>query len=82
MKASVQSKVRLAPILLWQHRLAGIATTLETDTCNAARKFRKLFIEAIHEVAKEEGLDDGEILVYEAGECTYILYIYYVELYT
>lgn len=53
-----------------------------TDTCNAARKFRKLFIEAIHEVAKEEGLDDGEILVYEAGECTYILYIYYVELYT
>ena len=30
----MQSKVRLAPILLWQHRLAGIATTLEKRSGN------------------------------------------------
>ena len=44
-----------------------------TDTCNAARKFRRLFIEAIREVAKEEGLDEKEIAVWEAGELN-ILY--------
>ena len=39
-----------------------------TDTCNAARKYRRLFMESIHAVAKEEGLEEDEIRVYEAGK--------------
>ena len=42
------------------------------DTCNAARKFLKLFIKAIREVAKEEGFDEKEIAVWEAGELNII----------
>jgi len=37
-----------------------------TDTCNPARKFRKLLIEAISEIACKEGMDKAEIKVYEA----------------
>ena len=37
-----------------------------TDTCNAARKFRRLMIEAIKDAAKEEGMRDDSIHVFEA----------------
>ena len=39
-----------------------------TDTCNTARKFRKLLKEAIKEVAIAEGMDEDEVVVWEAGK--------------
>ena len=39
---------------------------LMTDTCNPARKFCKLLIRAIVDIAKEEGMTDKSIKVYEA----------------
>ena len=39
-----------------------------TDTCNAARKFRRLPIEAITEIAKKEGLTSNQINIFEAGQ--------------
>ena len=39
-----------------------------TDTCHAATKFMRLFVESIIQVAKDEGLPAREIKVYQAGE--------------
>lgn len=39
-----------------------------TDTCNPARKFRRLFVAAIKEIAKEEGMSEEDIHIFEAGE--------------
>ena len=41
---------------------------LMTDTCNPARKFRRLLMKAISEVAEKEGMSADEIQIYEAGE--------------
>ena len=40
-----------------------------TDTCNPARRFRRLLIEAITRIAIEEGMDKDDISIFEAGEC-------------
>jgi len=39
-----------------------------TDTCNAARKYRKLLIESIKKIAEEDGMDPDQIQVWEAGK--------------
>lgn len=44
-----------------------------TDTCNTARKFRRLLKEAIKEVAVAEGMDEHEVVVWEAGEYLFII---------
>ena len=41
---------------------------LMTDTCNAARKLRRLLKEAITKIAKERGMPALEIVIYEAGK--------------
>ena len=41
---------------------------LMTDTCNAARKFRRLLKDSIREIALEEGMEENKIMVFEAGE--------------
>ena len=38
-----------------------------TDTCHPATKFRRLFVEAIEEVALAEGLPKNQIQIYQAG---------------
>ena len=38
---------------------------LMTDTCNTAQKFQKLLREVIESVAKENGMTEDEINVYE-----------------
>ena len=48
-----------------------------TDTCNTARKFRKLLKEAIKEVAMSEGMDEDEVVVWEAGKYLLILIMNY-----
>ena len=45
---------------------------LMTDTCNPARKFRRLLMKAISEVAEKEGLTAEEIQIYEAGENAFL----------
>ncbi len=37
-----------------------------TDTCSPARKFRRLLIEAIVEIAQKEGMDAEQIKIFEA----------------
>ena len=39
-----------------------------TDTCNPARKFCRLFKEAIRKIAKESDMTDKDIKIYEAGK--------------
>ena len=39
-----------------------------TDTCNAARKYRKLLMESIKQIAVEDGMDPDQIQVWEAGK--------------
>ena len=39
---------------------------LMTDTCNRAQNFRKLLLKAIEAEAKENGMTEDEINVYEA----------------
>ena len=41
---------------------------ITTDTCNAARKFRNLLMVAITEIAREEGMSEEDIPIYEAGK--------------
>ena len=38
-----------------------------TDTCNPARRFRKLLISAISDIAKDDGMKAEDIRMYEAG---------------
>ena len=47
-----------------------------TDTCNPARKFRKLFMAAITEIAEEEGMTKNEITIYEAGKSYQYMHVY------
>ena len=42
-----------------------------TDTCSAARRFRRLLKAEIHKIGKEMGMTDGDIQIYEAGTLTY-----------
>lgn len=42
-----------------------------TDTCNAARKYRRLLMEAIKQIAEEDGMTVEQIAVWEAGEYLY-----------
>ena len=44
-----------------------------TDTCNAARKFRRLLIEAMNEIEKKEGMPSNQINIFEAGKLYNIL---------
>ena len=44
-----------------------------TDTCNADRKFLRLLIEAITEIAKKEGMKSNQINIFEAGKLYNIL---------
>ena len=39
-----------------------------TDTCNAARKCRKLLMESIKKIAEEDGMDPDQIQIWEAGK--------------
>ena len=38
-----------------------------TDTCNAARKYRRLLMESIKKIAEEDGMSPDQITVWEAG---------------
>ena len=44
-----------------------------TDTCNAARKFRRLIIEAITKITKKQGMTSNKINIFEAGKFYNIL---------
>ena len=44
-----------------------------TDTCKAVRKFRRLIVEAINEIAKKEGMTSNQINIFEAGKLYNIL---------
>ena len=60
--------------LAYQLSIAKLAKSgwIMTDTCNAATKFRKLFIESIKQVAIDRGMPARQIRIYEAGEyCSY-----------
>ena len=39
-----------------------------TDTCNAARKYRRLLVESIKQIAEEEGIPKKQIKVFKAGK--------------
>ena len=39
-----------------------------TDTCNPARKFRRLLKAAIIEIARAEGMSEEDIIIFEAGK--------------
>ena len=39
-----------------------------TDTCNPARKFWKLLISAISDIAKDDGMKEEDIRMYKAGK--------------
>ena len=47
-----------------------------TDTCNAARKFRRLPIDAITEISNKEGMASNQINIFEAGKLYKILLHY------
>ena len=38
-----------------------------TDTCNSARKYRRLLVESIKQIVEEEGIPKERIKVFEAG---------------
>ena len=44
-----------------------------TDTCNADRKFRRLLIEDITEIANKQGMTRNQIKIFEAGKLYNIL---------
>ena len=39
-----------------------------TDTCNAAKKYRRLLVESTKQIAEEEGIPKERIKVFEAGK--------------
>ena len=45
-----------------------------TDTCNAARKYRRLIVESIKQIAEEEGIPKEQIKLFEAGKVINSLY--------
>ena len=45
---------------------------LMTNTCNTAQKFRKLLHKVIEAEAKEKGMTEDEINVYETGCCHHL----------
>ena len=54
-----------------------------TDTCNAARLYRRLLMESIKQVAKEDGMTSEQITVWEAGApFRYLLYLRYLPILT
>ena len=44
-----------------------------TDNCNATRKFQRLLIEAITEIARKEGMTRNQINIFESGKLYNIL---------
>ena len=62
------------PILLTIAKLAQSGWIM-TDTCNTARKYRRLFVAAIIKVAREAGMSEAEIRVFEAGTALCMYYV-------
>ena len=46
-----------------------------TDTCSPMQKFRRLFKEAVIKIAKDEGMDDDDIHVFQAGKPKQIKFV-------
>ena len=47
-----------------------------TDTCNAARKYRRLLVEKIKQIAEEEGIPKEQLKVFETGKVINIFEYY------
>ena len=46
-----------------------------TDTCSPMQTFRRLFKEAVIKIAKDEGMDDDDIHVFQAGKPKQIVFV-------